>query len=170
MGKPSTDYKLKLAQLSGALMIESGLLLHMCVGAMLIMKPHHPKPLRNLRGNDHKELTVRNGMKTQMTSKPDFKRQDSVRSMTGSVLCNFNFILLMINSWMFVFGVGVVYTHILAFVESQGILPSLGNMMISAIGLSSLIGRILLSSLSQHPKINTHVLYVIAVFFCGKYN
>ena len=142
----------------------------MCVGAMLIMKPYNPKPLGNVEETYHKELTVQNEMKTQMTSKPDFKRQDSVRSMTGSVLCNFNFILLMINTWMFLFGVGVVYTHILAFVESQGISSSLGNMMISATGLSALIGRILLSGLSQHPKINTHVLYVITVFFCGKYN
>ena len=159
--------------LSGALMITSGLLLHMCVCAMLIMKPYQPKSQRTLK--DQKDFTVEKQEKTKIPddkkNRPvDINPNESVKYLTASVLSNLHFILLLINTTMFLFGTAVVFTHLIAFAESQGISPSLGNMMISTLGFCALIGRIGLSSLSQHPKINTIMLYIVAVFLSGKYS
>ena len=61
-----------------------------------------------------------------------------------------------------------MYTHFMAFAESQGVASSLRSLIISLIGFSSLLGRIALGMLSQHPNINTIVLYIAAVFLSGK--
>lgn len=76
--------------------------------------------------------------------------------------------LLLVSTLLYLFGVGVVFTHIIAFVKSRRSSESLGNLLVSAIGLSSLIGRLALSSLCQQPWANTIVVYILAVFLCGE--
>ena len=56
-----------------------------------------------------------------------------------------------------------MYTHIVAFAASESIDESLGNTLVSTLGLSSLISRVVLSVLSQHPRINTIILYTTIV-------
>ena len=41
--------------------------------------------------------------------------------------------------------------------------------MVSLVGLSNLIGKLSLSALSQHPRINTVVLFIVAGIVAGEY-
>ena len=86
----------------------------------------------------------------------------------ATLFANVHFNLLLVSDVVFLFGGSVMYTHIMAYAESQGISSSLGRLMISLLGFSSIFGRIVLGLLSQHPKIDTVVLYIITVVTSGK--
>ena len=152
------------------MIISSGLLLHICVAAMLLMKP---KPDRKNRIFREIKLEIPDKLNKEMETNSEYSKtiliNQSVKFITHSIFSNFQFIVLLLNIFMFLFGSAVVFTHITAFAESEGISASFSNMMISALGLFSILGRICLSSLSQLPWINTIWLYIFAVFFCGKY-
>ena len=62
----------------------------------------------------------------------------------------------------------MVFTHIAAYAESQGISTSLGRALVSVIGGGALIGKIGLGVLSQIPCTDTFVLYIVAVALRGK--
>ncbi len=91
----------------------------------------------------------------------------SVVHTTRKILTNGHFLLLLLNSVMLLFGIAVVFTHIIAFAESQGFSSAFGSTMVSVLGGSALVGRVALSSLSQQPWINSVVLHALAVFTCG---
>ena len=155
---------------SGALIISSGLLLHMCVSAMLLVEPQ-PEKHNSIFQETKLEIPDKtNGIMTNHNE--DNKKiviHQSVKSMTLSIFSNLHFILLMLNTFMFLFGTAVVFTHIMAFAKSEGISASFSNVMVSALGLFSILGRVGLGSLSQLPWINTIWLYIFGVFFCGNY-
>ena len=142
-------------------------MLHMCACAMLIMKPKNnqndviskPKPTDETFKTDlHYPNVV------------DLSGHESTLKMVTNLFSNFDFVLLLINKSSVIFGAAVVYTHLVAYAESQGISPSLGRLMVSLVGLSNLIGKLSLSALSQHPRINTVVLYIVAGIVAGEYS
>ena len=151
-------------------MITSGLILHTCVGAMLIMNPNKGKN-QTIKNTDefeteNSDLEVEASFTISNPTK-EMKYEKGPKLMTVAILSNSHFMLLMVSSIMFQIGTGVVLTHTMAFAESQGISSSIGNMMISLIGVSSLVGRFSLGILSQLPLISTIVLYFVAIFLCG---
>ena len=170
------SFSLSLTTLSGALMISSGLVLHICVGAMLLMGPSkntYSQTMEYESETEHnKHPTDRNAEKE--TSGPtnqinyDSKAEKSAKQMAFTLFSNPSFIFLVCNCFAFQFGNAVVYTHIVAFAASESIDESLRNTLVSALGLSSLISRVVLSMLSQHPRINTIILYTTIVVICGK--
>lgn len=155
---------------SGALIISSGLLLHMCVSAMLLVEPQPEKQDSIFRET---KLEIPDKTNGRVTNNNEYSKtiviHQSVKSMTLSIFSNLHFILLMLNTFMFLFGTAVVFTHIMAFAKSEGISASFSNVMVSALGLFSILGRVGLGSLSQLPWINTIWLYIFGVFFCGNY-
>lgn len=92
----------------------------------------------------------------------------NIKQQTIDIICNPNMILTLINSWMFLFRLSVVFTHIAAYAESQGISPSLSRALVSVLGGAGLVGRIGLSGLSQIPCTNTFVLYIVSVALTGE--
>ena len=147
-------------------MISSGLVLHICVGALLILKPHETGKMENrieyeMETKTHDDRIMKN-------TKTAIGQQISVKHITAKLFTNIQFILFLFNLVVFEFGNSVVYTHILAYAQSRGISSSLGKVMISALGLSSLIGRIVLSILSQQTWVDTIILYTIVVCTAGK--
>ena len=144
-------------------MITSALMLHMCACAMLFMKPK-----KNQNDVISKTKSTDGTFKTDLHNPnvADLSGHQSTWKMVTSSFSNFNFVLLLINGSSVIFGAAVVYTHLAAYAESQGISPSL---MISLLGLSNLIGKLSLSALSQHPRINTVVLYIVTGIVAGEY-
>ena len=99
--------------------------------------------------------------------KYDIKQNQTTFHMTVTLFSDVHFVLLLISGCVFFFGAAVVYTHLIAFAKSQGMSSPLRNVMISLIGFMSLLGRITLGMLSQHPKISTMVVYTVAMFLSG---
>lgn len=149
-------------------MITSGLLLHICVGAMLIMKSHQEKNTTNTPENSNKENVTKNNDANKDDVHDNNNHSNSAKTMTLNLISNVLFILLLISSTIFLFGQSVVFTHIIAFAESLNLSQSVGSAMVSAIGVSALIGRVVLSMLSQLPWVDSTVLYIAAVTVCGK--
>ena len=143
-------------------MITSGLVLHICVGALLIFKPQRIKKIEyemEARTDDNRMMKNTSNVLTQ---------QKSVKDITAKLFSNIQFTLFLFNLAVFEFSNSVVYTHILAYAQSRGISSSLGKVIISALGLSSLIGRIVLSMLSQQTWVNTIILHTLITFTGGK--
>ena len=92
----------------------------------------------------------------------------SAKQQSLEILCNPCFILVLVNIFLFLFGCSVVFTHIIAFAESQGISSSLGRVLVSILGGAGIAGRLGLSTLSQMPCTNTFVIYIAAVSLTGK--
>ena len=96
-------------------------------------------------------------------------KPDTLKNLTTQVISNINFIWLLVATWGTYFGISIFFTHTMAFVESRHLSSSLGSLMISTFGLTSLVGRVILSMFSQHPKVNTLLLYITATLLFGKY-
>ena len=94
--------------------------------------------------------------------------EESLKEQTKNILTNPYFALLLVNGSMFLFGSSVVFTHIIAYAESQGISPALGRAMVSLLGVASLAGKLCLGLVSQQKSVNTVMLYIAAVFISGK--
>ena len=92
----------------------------------------------------------------------------SVKQQYLEILCNPCFILVLVNIFLFLFGCSVVFTHIIAFAESQGISSSLGRVLVSILGGAGIAGRLGLSTLSLMPCTNTFVICIAAVSVTGK--
>ena len=127
----------------GALIISSGLLLHMCVSAMLLVEP---QPEKHISIFQETKLEIPDKTNGRMTNNNEDSKiiviHQSVKSMTLSIFSNLHFISLMLNTFMFLFGTAVVFTHIMAFAKSEGISASFSNVMVSALGLFSILGRV----------------------------
>ena len=161
----------------GALLITSGLLSHICIGAMLIMPTPQKKTIDLVI--DETDNSRFKG-KTDLPEPPNHDltheiyeampvEKDSAKYITSILITNYHFLLLLMSTWMLHGGSAVVFTHIMAFAQSQGKTASFGSMMISAIGFSMLIGRILLGLLLQAPRVNAILLYMASVLICGKF-
>lgn len=87
--------------------------------------------------------------------------------MDLSLFRNYGFVLLGVNNIFLCFGFSVVCVHLAAYSESQGTDPSFSSWLMSAIGLSNLVGRIALGFLGQCRKLDDNVLYAVTFFICG---
>ena len=161
-------------------MISSGLVLHLCVGALLVTGPSQNKHSKVQEYKTETETEHHNEHPTDRNATNgsagpthilfrDSEIENSARQMTFTLFSNTNFVFLLCNCFAFEFGNAVVYTYIVAFAASEGVHQSLGNILVSTLGLSSLIGRVVLSILSQHPRTNTIILYTTVLAICGNF-
>ena len=139
---------------------------------MLFISEHY---IENIEEERPEEENERHNLNNNTLTNSDCKRQmgkkhqeESVRQQTSEILRDPRMLALLLNSLMFLFGLSVVFTHIAAYAESQGISASLGRALVSVIGGGALTGKIGLGILSQIPCTNTFVLYIVAVALTGK--
>ena len=159
-------------------MITSGLVLHICVGAMLVdrtpTKRNHNKHKEHLDPSSFKCETIDTKQKETAVNNNNSKtttvvEKESARHITAVLFTNPSFLLYMTSNILFHGGAAIVYTHATAYTVAQGHSTSFGSMVISAIGFSMLVGRILLGLLIQAPWVNAILLYAVCLLMCGKY-
>ena len=92
----------------------------------------------------------------------------TAHKMAYVLFSNLNFNLLLIAHVALLFGLAVMYTHLLAFAKTEGMSEYVRSLMISLLGLFSLFGRIGLGALGQLPCMNIVVLYITAILATGK--
>ncbi|ESO83823.1 hypothetical protein LOTGIDRAFT_197032 [Lottia gigantea] len=71
------------------------------------------------------------------------------------------------NSFLICFGMSVTYIHLTAFAKDSGINLEDSTLLVSGIGVSNLVGRLILGILGQHPKINLVLLYMFSFAIAG---
>ena len=163
---------------AGALLFTSGLLLHNCICAMLIFKPvkkiikddfalDHNISANSLNTAQENDDTKTNFKSTKKKSTEDQVTMIPAQKMASMLFSNINFDLLLAVHMTFMFGLAVMYTHLLAFAKTEGISASLRSLMISVVGMASFLGRITLGALGQLPSVNNVVLYIAAILATG---
>ena len=98
----------------------------------------------------------------------DKKVRESMKQKYKLLYRNVHFILMLISFVMFHLGLSVVYTHLLPFAELENSSSSVGLLMVSLLAGAGLIGKVALGAIAQSPLVNPIVLYIVAVFLCGK--
>ncbi len=153
-------------------------MLHLCPAAMLIF-PQKTITDENFNTKSPIYLGAEDEIKTLKTSKEKELSHDechdnddknncaSFITMTLEITQRPAVIIMFINTFFFLAGTAVVFTHLLVYVEYQGVPRALGSLMISCLGFSSFAGRLGLSTLSQQPWTDTITLYIVAVFITG---
>ncbi|KAK6195144.1 hypothetical protein SNE40_000628 [Patella caerulea] len=121
----------------GSFLIIGGLCLNLCVCGALI------RPIRSLR-----KLKSRNSFDVSIFKKATY----------WSVCA---------NSFLICFGMSVTYIHLTAFAKDSGINLEESTLLISSIGVSNLIGRLILGVLGQHPRVNLVLLYMSSFVIAG---
>ncbi len=210
-----------VSSVAGACLVTSGLLLHICVAAMLISKPpakpvfeaelgEKPEaknsteiqlsstkgiallPTTRIKNDCHFDLNNstpsadvvhEQGRRKEIQGLRDrpgtlpviptktvvFQKSDNTFwHHTTIVFSSIHNILYMLNSFLFFFGIGVIFTHLLAYAASLGKSVKFGNSMMSILGAVSIFGRIALNALCQQKWISSIILYIVAVALCGK--
>ena len=160
---------------TGALIITSGLMLNLCVGAMLII-PQKMVPDKNANTKEPNDMPSSENKKLKESSNEvtnDDKEVEhncgSFLTMTLEIIKRPPVVIMFISTIFFLAGTAVVYTHLLVYAEYQGVPKAIGTLMISCLGVSALAGRLGLSAMSQQHCTDTVLLYIMAIFITGTY-
>ena len=74
------------------------------------------------------------------------------------------YLMLCFNNLLWCCGISVLYLHLTALAESQGIDSDRSAYLLSALGIANLAGRFSYGFIAHHPRVNIIVLY--SVSFC----
>ena len=77
------------------------------------------------------------------------------------------YVVLCINNFLFCCGISALYIHLTAYSETKGINADHSAMLISGLGISNLIGRLLFGLVVTHPRFNAIVLYGVSFTLSG---
>ena len=143
-------------------MLSSGILLHICVFAMIIGCRQKPPIKKDTSKSYSKDMD-----KTYTDTHEEILA--SPKDLILQLLKNMNFNWLSVSTFGGYFGLSIFITHAVAFVESQMYSTSVASMVVSAFGIAGLIGRLTFSAIMQHPKVNEIALYTLTLFLMGLY-
>jgi predicted MFS family arabinose efflux permease len=136
----------------GSLLVLSGVTLNLAVIGVFI------RPIK-LKAEIEKTDTNKNEIKTEDTN--------IWHMLDIYVFKNGRYLMLCFNNMMLMFGVSIVYVHLSAYAELQGINGTESAMLFSVIGIANFLGRIFFGLAGHHPKVNVILAYIIAVFIGG---
>ncbi len=126
----------------GALLVSSGIILNACVCGILIGKDPSKTGGSGNNTSDPK----------QVATKPK-----SVRHLF--LQCNYWSFHL--HTFLLHFSLSILGTHIIAYAQHNGHSQWLASSLLSAIGISGLVGRILHGIVIHSPRVNTKVYYLV---------
>ncbi len=126
-------------------------------------------PLTDNQGFEDKPSVLTITPSAIFTGTPEENLIDnSIKHHTITVLKNKHFLLFMANCFLYLFGASVLFTHLTAFSESLGKSVSFGNIMLSVQAAATTLGRVILNALCQQKRVNSVLLYIVAVTFSGE--
>lgn len=84
-----------------------------------------------------------------------------------NIFKNITYVLLSVNNVLATFGMSVIYIHFSAFASSIGYSDDAGAMLISCIGVSNFLGRVLYGALAMVPWLRSIHLYTLSFIVAG---
>ncbi len=131
----------------GALLITSGMTLHVCVFGSLIGPDVNESANRKTEPG-RKTVSLQRRVSVQPTSK-----------CHSFVRCHYW--LLHVHVFLINFTQSILYTHIIAHAQYSGHSHAFSTSLVSIVGLSQLAGRIIHGVVIHHPSVNVKGYYVI---------
>lgn len=147
-----TRFLINLYGWRGALLISCGINLQMCVAAMLV----RPLPV--------KKQSKSSKMDQQSKEIPQVKKTSYVQT-TLKLFKDIHVWLLMLNNVLFVFGIVIFVTHIIAFCLWTGLSESQADMILSLLGVSALLGRIITAMIAQHRRVKPYLMLFLCLCY-----
>ena len=137
----------------GMLLIIGGLNLNLCVCGALF----RPLNLEKLCDDN----------KNEIVDKKVKKLRERTSIFNVEVFKNWRYICLGINNFLLCFGLSVVYGHMSAYASSCGLDKYKSASLVSIIGLSNFIGRLLLGFVGLYRGFSSECLYTICFLLSG---
>ncbi|XP_067670014.1 monocarboxylate transporter 14-like [Haliotis asinina] len=156
---------------NGAFLIMGGIGANACVCGMLFRpSPHElqietkPKetPGDVTRNIVDQEVEVRSEVRISYV-----KRFRSTVKDTWSLLSNLSFMLYVLSYTLWGFGESIIYVHLTNFAESKGTSPQNSAMLFTAMGITSIIARVLAGFAGTDPAIGVFMLHTGMVGVAG---
>ncbi|XP_067670017.1 monocarboxylate transporter 12-like [Haliotis asinina] len=161
MGAPLTRSLLDTFGLSGTFLILGGVGANACVCSMLFRPLSHEQGI----GRKPKETTgdvARNLVDQEVQPEVRTTYVQRFRSTfrdTWSLLSNLSFILYVLSYTLWGFGESIIYVHLTNFAESKGTSSQNSAMLFTAIGITSIIARVLAGFAGTDPAIGVFMLH-----------
>ena len=144
----------------GALLITSALTLNVCVLGLIIRSLNRMdgtnKSIHDVEYAKVKQIPDVTGKEKYTKSQLDV----TVKHRCPAIFQNPMLWCIHINIILFCFGQSIVFTHVAAFAVSHGFSQLTSSSFISVLGITGVIGRLLLGVLCNFSCINAHILYV----------
>ena len=77
------------------------------------------------------------------------------------------YLTLCLNNFLWCCGISVLYIHLTALAESEGIDPDKSAYLLSGLGAANLISRFGYGFIAHHPRVNVIVLYGVSFLIAG---
>ena len=166
-----TEHLIALYTWRGALLITSALTMNICVFGFII------RITTSMSSRDYikQEIYINDDLLNDTNvSTMEVTTQDKLACIeennfeeNNSMWTNPLYWSLHINIILFCFGQSIIFTHIASFAISKGFTQLQSSSLISVLGVSSTIGRIMLGVVANIPKVSVSLLHIVLVAFCG---
>ena len=157
----------------GALIITSGLTLHVCISGMVMGRPacacaEDDNISKISQSNVSIPTVSRSAEERQAYPSPCSSRRVSLRPTSKfHSFVNLYYWLLHANVCLICFGFSVVLTHIIAYCEYLQHSSHFSSSLVAASGLAGLCGRIIKGIIAHNPSVNIILFYVICHVIAG---
>ncbi|XP_067670315.1 monocarboxylate transporter 2-like [Haliotis asinina] len=163
IGAPLVRFLLDTLGLSGMFLIMGGVGANSCVCGMLM----RPSPFENRRSSTSDNV-LEQGENTNRHPLSYFVgRLKGIMNEFKQVLSNVSFLLYAISSAAWSLGESAFQIHLPNYAESKGTSPQRSAMLFSAMGISSMIARVLGGFAANDPAIDSLILYMGTVGVAG---
>ena len=166
-----TEYLIALYTWRGALLITSGLTMNICVCGFIIRITSSVLSRKDLKHENYisDDLVNNTNLSTMEITTQEKLALDRKYNFEDnkSMWTNPLYWSLHINIILFCFGQSIVFTHIAAFAISKGFTQLQSSSLISVIGVSNTIGRIILGIIANIPQVSVNLLHIVLIAMCG---
>ena len=100
------------------------------------------------------------------TNRPDIQRKN-LPIIDITPFKKKGYLMLCFNNFLWCCGISVLYLHLTALAESQGIDSDRSAYLLSALGIANLTGRFSYGFIAHHPRVNIIVLYSVSFCIAG---
>ncbi len=136
---------------------------------MIILYHFRPFYQRKVCQDMNSEQPIKGGSKKQETD------NNVINQMTASIFSRLNldifqnahFVLFCLNQTLLTFGLSIVYVHLASYAMSIGYSENEGTLLISAMGLSNFLGRIVFGLIGQLPNLTPIAIYTCGILLSG---
>ncbi|XP_046550445.1 monocarboxylate transporter 12-like [Haliotis rubra] len=171
MGAPIARALLDTFGLSGTFLVLGGIGANACVCGMLF----RPSPHEQHTGTKSKETSgdvTRNLVDQEVDVQSEVRisyvqRLRSTVRDTWSLVFNLSFMLYVLSYTFWGFGESIIYVHLTNFAESKGTSQQNSAMLFTAIGVTSIIARVLAGFAGTDPAIGVFMLHTGMVGVAG---
>ena len=136
----------------GSMIILSGLILHICIAAMVVKpqsQPHSkPKSVINKRDLGEKdEIKISEDLvdKNSCNKEVETPKQEGMLKISKELLCDLRFNIFSLLTFLYMAGSSVAYSYIAGYAKTMGIDEQRADLLVSIAGGFSLGGRSLFS-------------------------